>query len=173
MLDDIDTHLWVLEPEHPTRAQTMRRVAVVKRVSLIIELSSTFPRLIPTLKFLGSETSIAPFQEKLTSNGSLWDPSKTTRENLERIFDVKFLKKETTIHSDDFTSECAICYTYILDNKIPDRNCDNLQCGRPYHSLCLSQWLQNKPHSKHSYDTIFGHCPYCDYPISVKISSAI
>jgi E3 ubiquitin-protein ligase FANCL len=72
MLDDIDTHLWVLEPEHPTRAQTMRRVAVVKRVSLIIELSSTFPRLIPTLKFLGSETSIAPFQEKLTSNGSLW-----------------------------------------------------------------------------------------------------
>jgi E3 ubiquitin-protein ligase FANCL len=161
MLDDIDTHLWVLEPEHPTRAQTMRRVAVgtshssivyvccvflyffliwshssprkfielifvvrtVKRVSLIIELSSTFPRLIPTLKFLGSETSIAPFQEKLTSNGSLWDPSKTTRENLERIFDVKFLKKETTIHSDDFTSECAICYTYILDNKIPEACC--------------------------------------------------
>jgi hypothetical protein len=113
MLDDIDQHLWVLEPEHPTRSQTMRRVAVgisiffsilntycifflflrynvfylllrvylfsflfvvltVKRVSLIIELSPTFPRLVPTLKFLGSETSIAPLQEKFTINISLW-----------------------------------------------------------------------------------------------------
>jgi hypothetical protein len=45
--------------------------------------------------------------------------SKTPRENLEQLIGVMFLKKEMTANLEDFNLECAICYSYKLENKIP------------------------------------------------------
>eukprot|EP00903_Cladosiphon_okamuranus_P010479 g9915.t1 len=56
------------------------------------------------------------------------------------------------------------------EGAIPDRVCDNAKCRRPYHPKCLFVWLQGLPTSRVSFDTIFGQCPYCSDPISVKFT---
>lgn len=56
------------------------------------------------------------------------------------------------------------------EGAIPDRVCDNVKCRRPYHPKCLFVWLQGLPTSRVSFDTIFGQCPYCSDPISVKFT---
>ena len=51
---------------------------------------------------------------------------------------------------------------------IPDQLCANPKCSRVFHSSCLVDWLQSLPSSRTSFGTLFGCCPYCNDPISVK-----
>jgi E3 ubiquitin-protein ligase FANCL len=51
---------------------------------------------------------------------------------------------------------------------VPEHNCDNVGCGRPFHSACLREWLQATSTTRQSFDTLFGACPYCSAPITVK-----
>ena len=95
-----------------------------------------------------------------------------------------------------FTAACAICYTYRLNavgttnanghasstsssgnassgstpsNAIPEVVCSNARCSRSFHSSCLSEWLRGLPNASRSFETLFGHCPYCFEAISVKV----
>jgi E3 ubiquitin-protein ligase FANCL len=54
------------------------------------------------------------------------------------------------------------------DPSIPDIVCANARCNRSYHSFCLSEWLRGLPSASRSFDTVFGHCPYCFVPISAR-----
>ena len=84
--------------------------------------------------------------------------------------------------------QCAICYTYRLAvdgpgqggatsggttsggaTMIPEVACGNPCCNRSFHETCLSEWLQRLPSASRSFNTVFGHCPYCQSPISVKV----
>lgn len=51
---------------------------------------------------------------------------------------------------------------------IPEINCDNAACGKPFHRLCLREWLAADATTRQSFDTLFGACPYCSSPIAVK-----
>ncbi len=53
-------------------------------------------------------------------------------------------------------------------DSIPDQLCANPKCSRVFHSSCLVDWLQSLPSSRTSFGTLFGCCPYCNDPISVK-----
>lgn len=65
---------------------------------------------------------------------------------------------------------CAICYSYRLDDAIPDRVCDNERCARPFHSMCLVEWLRSSADARTSFDTVFGACPYCSEAIFAKVA---
>jgi E3 ubiquitin-protein ligase FANCL len=105
-------------------------------------------------------------------NINLWDDEKMPRENLERILRRTFPSPQTT-QKDELNLECGICYAYSLppDNVPPDSVCDNAKCGRSYHQSCLYDWLKCIPTTVHSYNTVFGVCPYCSEKMSVALPS--
>ena len=88
-----------------------------------------------------------------------------------------------------FTADCAICYSYRLTEQtanfassssstdssgkqsIPDVVCSNTRCSRSFHRSCLSEWLRGLPNASRSFETLFGHCPYCFEPISVNVNA--
>ena len=51
----------------------------------------------------------------------------------------------------------------------PDCLCHNTHCNRAFHRPCLSEWLRSMPSARQSFDTMFGECPYCSQPITVKL----
>ncbi|TWW78489.1 E3 ubiquitin-protein ligase FANCL [Takifugu flavidus] len=69
-----------------------------------------------------------------------------------------------------FSTECGICYSYRLEDSIPDQVCNDPRCGQPFHQACLYEWLRGLPSSRQSFSVIFGDCPYCSKPITVKMA---
>jgi len=120
---------------------------------------------------VGADATITPMLEKLNKGISRWDVRKYPHENLQLLLEMEFpVKGKAT--AEDISVECGICYSYKLDNAIPDRVCDNPKCGRPYHRNCLYEWLRSIPSSlvRQSFNTIFGVCPYCSYHITCKMT---
>ena len=93
--------------------------------------------------------------------------------------------------ADDVVADCAICYNYrrpLEENdavmkegegegekeeekeqgEVPEVNCSNTMCGKPFHRRCLREWLGADASTRVSFDTMFGACPYCSSPIAVK-----
>ena len=58
MLDEIDRNTWVLEPDHPSRSCTSRRIALGNNASLHIDLNPANPRLLPECRFMGADNGI-------------------------------------------------------------------------------------------------------------------
>ncbi|KAG0189674.1 hypothetical protein DFQ28_003102 [Apophysomyces sp. BC1034] len=54
-MDEIDTHMRVLEPDNPTRRDTWRRIALGDHCSVQIDIEPVTPNDIPKLRFFGSE----------------------------------------------------------------------------------------------------------------------
>ncbi|CAM9824218.1 unnamed protein product [Ectocarpus sp. 12 AP-2014] len=221
VLDDLDEHTWVLEPEKPSRSTTHRRVAVARHCSVMLKIDPRAPGDVPEVRFLGSQAVIGPLREAYERNLFRWNHSLLVRANLEAALELTLPSPATTAKA-DYSADCGICYAYRLQQDdaagdggkerdyttagaaaaaaagaagggstrgrggvddsggrgaaaedagaIPDRVCDNAKCRRPYHPKCLFVWLQGLPTSRVSFDTIFGQCPYCSDPISVKFA---
>lgn len=58
MLDEIDSNTWVLEPEHPSRSCTSRRIALGNNAFIHIDLNPANPRLLPECRFMGADNGI-------------------------------------------------------------------------------------------------------------------
>uniref|UniRef100_A0A2K6EL95 FA complementation group L n=1 Tax=Propithecus coquereli TaxID=379532 RepID=A0A2K6EL95_PROCO len=140
VMDEIDEKTWVLEPEKPTRSATARRIALE-----IMKLSSVKLRL------------------------RLMDPENSLLQNLKDVLEIDFPAR-AILEKSAFTMDCGICYAYQLDGAIPDQVCDNSQCGQPFHQICLYEWLRGLLTSRQSFNIIFGECPYCSKPITLKMS---
>jgi len=168
VMDNIDQHTWVLEPEHPNRSATMRRLAIGNRCSLQIDVDPVRPRELPECRFWGADSNITPIRQTLNKNLSLWDHSGDLLDNLQLVLGMTFPSPQTT-QKQDVLVECGICYSYRTeDSVVPDRVCDYSKCARPFHKTCLYDWLKSLSTSHQSYDTIFGTCPYCTNTISVS-----
>uniref|UniRef100_A0A452UYB3 FA complementation group L n=1 Tax=Ursus maritimus TaxID=29073 RepID=A0A452UYB3_URSMA len=141
VMDEIDEKTWVLEPEKPTRSATARRIALV----------------------------VKPLGIKLSRNIHLWDPENSLLQNLKDVLEIDFPAR-ANLEKSDFSMDCGICYAYQLDGAIPDQVCDNSQCGQPFHQICLYEWLRGLLTSRQSFNIIFGECPYCSKPITLKMS---
>jgi len=168
VLEDLDEHTWVLEPEHPSRSSTSRRLALGSRCSIHVIIDPNRPRALPECHFLGPDKNLAPFRERFHQGIKHWNIQRLPRENLEAILEISFPSPKTT-NKEDFSEECGICYAYRLEGNIPERICDNQKCAKPFHTTCLFEWLKAIPNSHQSFDTIFGECPYCSSPITVKL----
>ncbi|KAG7252575.1 hypothetical protein CRUP_016157 [Coryphaenoides rupestris] len=55
VLDEIDGRTWVLEPERPCRADTMRRIAIGSNVSIRVDVNPRHPKMLPESCLLGAE----------------------------------------------------------------------------------------------------------------------
>ncbi|EFC49774.1 predicted protein [Naegleria gruberi] len=173
VIEDFDTNVRVLEPEKPTRAHTMRRIVIGNHCSMQIVIDPFKPREKPKdIKLLGSDSIISPLKFNLNNNRNKWNMNKLLRENLETLMDIEFPKPSTdpTTEQDEFSENCGVCYSYRLNMKIPDKVCDNVKCGMPFHSECLIEWLRSIPGTHQSFDTVFGSCPYCSSTLSVSTS---
>ncbi|KAM8945332.1 E3 ubiquitin-protein ligase FANCL [Pelodytes ibericus] len=169
-LDEIDKNTWVLEPEKPTRSATMRRIAIGNNVSITIDLDPRHPTLLPECYFLGADHVVNPLREKLNSNIHLWDPESSLLQNLKDVLEIEFPSKSLSEKA-DFSMDCGICYAYRLESSIPDQVCDDPRCGQPFHQACLYEWLRGLPSSRQSFNVIYGECPYCNKPITLKLAT--
>ncbi|TMS04726.1 E3 ubiquitin-protein ligase FANCL [Larimichthys crocea] len=55
VLDEIDGKTWILEPEKPSRSDTMRRIAIGNNVSIKVEVDPRHPKMLPECCLLGAE----------------------------------------------------------------------------------------------------------------------
>lgn len=52
---------------------------------------------------------------------------------------------------------------------LPDVLCPTPACSRPFHAPCLAGWLQSLPDTRLTFNTLFGSCPFCRNPITVRM----
>ena len=172
LLDDLDAHVWVVEPKYPSRACVTRRIAIGKHCTLQLTMHVATPSALPDLQFFGAEQVILPLLQALNANLDRWRPSRSVRENLEVVLDVHFPTPESSggvvgdAATADLSVECAICYEYQLDGAATECTCD--ACSKPFHKRCLAEWLRGLPTTQQSFDRLFGECPYCSRPIAVQ-----
>ncbi|MEE6474704.1 hypothetical protein FKM82_010462 [Ascaphus truei] len=169
-LDEIDEKTWVLEPEKPTRSATIRRIAIGNNVSVTIDVDPRHPTMLPECYFLGADHVVNPLRDKLNYNIHLWDPENGLLQNLKDVLEIEFPSR-SNLEKSDFSMDCGICYAYRLDSAIPDQVCDDPRCGQPFHQACLYEWLRGLPSSRQSFNIIYGECPYCSKPITLKMSN--
>ncbi|CAH7004285.1 Fancl [Phodopus roborovskii] len=169
VMDEIDEKTWVLEPEKPPRSATARRIALGNNVSINIEVDPRHPTMLPEFCFLGADHVIKPLGIKLSGNIHLWDPENNLLQNLKDVLEIDFPAR-TVLEESDFSMDCGICYAHHLNGAIPDQVCDNPQCGQPFHQICLYEWLRGLSTSRQSFNILFGECPYCSKPITLRMS---
>ena len=184
-MDDFDANTWVLEPSRPSRADTLRRIALRRHCSVEITLKPHRPRDVCACNFIGPESVIAGLRDAFHSGQRTWDASVPVRSNLERILGQPF-PSPTTSSKSDFSVECGVCYSYRLSTSgapieegddapggetvlLPDTTCES--CGQHFHARCIGEWLQALPSSRRSFNVVFGECPYCMNPLSVQIGN--
>ncbi|KAJ4848783.1 hypothetical protein Tsubulata_042191 [Turnera subulata] len=89
------------------------------------------------------------------------------------------LPKPKELEENDKKIECGICYAQCLpiDEELgpmsgtgTDYTCENTNCSRAFHSVCLGDWLRSLTTTRQSFDVLFGNCPYCSEPVAVKIN---
>ncbi|XP_033978178.1 E3 ubiquitin-protein ligase FANCL isoform X2 [Trematomus bernacchii] len=72
VLDEIDSKTWILEPEKPSRSDTMRRIAIGNNTSIKVEVDPRHPKMLPECCLLGAEHVVTPLRNKLNANMHLW-----------------------------------------------------------------------------------------------------
>ncbi|GBG25975.1 E3 ubiquitin-protein ligase FANCL [Hondaea fermentalgiana] len=182
-LDDLDAHAWVLDPVDPDYSILYRRIALAKHCSVQIRLSIQAPRSVCECQFMGSESALGPFRKRFNRNLRTWDRAKSVRANLLRVLELEaFPQKDAKELGDQ--QECGVCYcvrlpldalptrangaqAHAVDSVLPDCVCPNPKCSRGFHPVCLRDWFQSLPSTRHTFDTMFGSCPYCAGPMSV------
>ncbi|XP_003963955.2 E3 ubiquitin-protein ligase FANCL [Takifugu rubripes] len=169
VLDEIDRNTWILEPEKPCRSDTMRRIAIGNNVSIKVEVDPRHPEMLPDCCLLGAEHVVTPLRNKLNTNMHLWNPESDVLHNLQDVLEIEF-PSPASHEKSSFSTECGICYSYRLEDSIPDQVCNDPRCGQPFHQACLYEWLRGLPSSRQSFSVIFGDCPYCSKPITVKMA---
>ncbi|EGG13292.1 hypothetical protein DFA_11053 [Cavenderia fasciculata] len=79
--------------------------------------------------------------------------------------------------------QCAICYSHRLVSEdinnnnasstsssgtIPDKTCNNIQCNRQFHRVCLLEYFKTLPNSRSAFNSTVGDCPYCQTQLSCQ-----
>ncbi|KAM8852822.1 E3 ubiquitin-protein ligase FANCL isoform 1-T1 [Synchiropus picturatus] len=171
VLAEMDTQTWILEPEKPSYSDTVRRIAIANNVSIRVDVDPTHPKMLPECCLLGAEHVVTPLRNKLNANMHLWNPDCSVLHNLRDVLEIEF-PSSATHEKSSFSVECGICYSYRLGPAIPDQVCNDPRCGQPFHQDCLYEWLRVLPASRQSFNIVFGECPYCGKPITVKMAAA-
>jgi len=166
-LKELDRNCWVLDPDPPTFSHLFRRLVLATSVSLHVTVDSSNPAGLPVLRFLGADALIAPLRQSLSENLELWDESDPLLMNLERVLGVE-LPCPARSTKEEWSVECGICYSYRLDDKLPNKTCDDTRCCQPFHDTCLFEWLRTLPNARSTLNTVFGECPYCSRPIQCQ-----
>ncbi|KAJ2277056.1 hypothetical protein EV176_002216 [Coemansia sp. RSA 451] len=164
LLDDIDSTLCVLQPQHPKRHELWRRIAVTSLHTALIDVSPD--RSFPKLTVYGPRTTTLPLNARAKAVRTLWSPTKSARQNIECILQCTL--PSAVFDHKDIKLECGVCFAFVCEKETADQVCANDVCAQPFHRTCLVQWLKSKEDTRQSFTTLFGKCPYCGGNITVS-----
>ncbi|KAJ1969857.1 hypothetical protein IWQ62_000355 [Dispira parvispora] len=170
VLDEIDRKLWVLEPRDKPYRTLTRRIALEKLCSVEFTLVSHDPASPPLVRLYGSDRYTESIRERLRLGPCQWDVTdRSFCDNFQAYLGVP-LPSPVQGNTNEQTIECGICYSFQVDDQVPDQMCSNDKCSQPFHGSCLVEWLRTDPSSRQSFNIIFGTCPYCSEEISINVS---
>ncbi|CAN8251496.1 unnamed protein product [Cochlearia groenlandica] len=151
---------------------------------LIVNVDFNDPKSLPECRFIGHvppATHMNNLHMIWRRNYKKWSKEKTFPENLECILGNELPRPQNLQKEDDHQqAECGICYAQFLptDEELgarsgtrTDYTCENMNCNKAFHSLCLTDWLKSITTTRQSFDVLFGNCPYCSDPVAVKINN--
>ncbi|GAV80622.1 WD-3 domain-containing protein/FANCL_C domain-containing protein [Cephalotus follicularis] len=179
-LDDIDKFLWVVNLEQTPRAMSSRQVNIGNDCFIILSINANDPRSLPECRFMGSDPIVTSLRKLWQRNSKRWMKDKTFLENFTYLLENK-LPKPIDMQKYDRHVECGICYAQCLpiDDELgamsgsgTDYTCDNTNCSKAFHSVCLGDWLRSITTTRQSFNVLFGNCPYCSETVAVKINNA-
>ncbi|KAJ2125693.1 hypothetical protein IW147_000753 [Coemansia sp. RSA 720] len=166
LLDDVDSTLCVLQPQHPKRHELWRRIAVTDLATALIDVSPD--RSYPKIIVYGPRSISDTFNAKAKAARTKWSTSKSARQNIETILQCTL--PSTSFDQKDIKLECGVCFAFTSEHETADQICANDVCAQPFHRKCLVQWLASKEDTRQSFATLFGKCPYCSGNITVASS---
>ncbi|CAL9245025.1 unnamed protein product [Arabidopsis halleri] len=184
VLDDIDKSLCVVDAKQPSRASAIRRIHAGNDCIIIVHIDLKDPKSLPECRFVGPglpATHMNILHMLWRRNSKKWSKERPFPENLECILGTE-LPKPLGLQEEDNQQqvECGICYAQFLptDEELgarsgtrTDYTCENINCNKSFHSLCLTDWLRSITTTRQSFDVLFGNCPYCSDPVAVKINN--
>ncbi|XP_015582593.2 E3 ubiquitin-protein ligase FANCL isoform X1 [Ricinus communis] len=179
-LEDIDNSLCVVDIHKSSHAISFRQIDIGNDCFIMLFINTKDPRSLPECRFLGSGPVAHSLRKRWQRNCKQWMQDKTFLENLLSILETE-LPKPPDVQKNDQQIECGICYAQYLpiDDELGPRSgtgtdytCDNSNCNRAFHSICLGDWLRSITTTRQSYNVLFGNCPYCSEPVAVKINYA-
>ncbi|XVF17460.1 hypothetical protein REPUB_Repub10bG0124000 [Reevesia pubescens] len=178
-LDEIDRSLEIVDSKHASRAMSCRQIHIGNDCFIILSINVDDPRSLPECRFMGSGTIVNSLRKTWKRNIDRWMRDKTFSENLECLLKTQ-LPRPTVEEKNNHLAECGICYAQYLpiDDELgpksesaTDFTCENTNCSKPFHSMCLVDWLRSITTTRQSFNVLFGHCPYCSEPVAIKINA--
>ncbi|XWS41719.1 hypothetical protein CRYUN_Cryun17cG0106900 [Craigia yunnanensis] len=178
-LDEIDRSLQIVDSKQASRAMSCRQIHIGNDCFIILSLNINDPRSLPECRFMGSGTIVNSLRKTWKRNIDRWMRDKPFSENLECLLKTQ-LPRPADEEKNNHLVECGICYAQYLpigDELVPksgsatDYTCENNNCSKAYHSMCLVDWLRSITTTRQSFNVLFGHCPYCSEPIAIKINT--
>ncbi|XP_077233970.1 zinc ion binding protein isoform X2 [Tasmannia lanceolata] len=179
-MDDIDRALLVVDPSQQSHAASFRQIGLGNDCYLLLSINANDPRSLPECRFFGPDNIVDSMIKNWRKNIKRWTRDKSFPENLANILETS-LPGPPDANKDDRQIDCGICYAQCLpvDDELggmsgsaPDYTCDNPNCSRAFHSLCLRDWLRSITTTRQSFDVLFGNCPYCSEPVAVKVNNS-
>ncbi|XP_064403065.1 E3 ubiquitin-protein ligase FANCL-like [Halichondria panicea] len=167
-MEELDAQTCILEPEHPSRAHTHRRILIDTHLSLVLTVNPLKPLILPEpLQFLGPDNRVRELRGKVGRNCTQWNERRSLLANLQSLLDLQFLKPSSK-EAEEMSEECAICYDYRLNGVVPSVICPNNHCAKCYHNECFEEWLRGLPRADGLHTVLAGDCPFCGEVISLR-----
>ncbi|XP_047315464.1 E3 ubiquitin-protein ligase FANCL isoform X2 [Impatiens glandulifera] len=178
-LDNIDQCLWVVDPKDVSHSILHRQIKIEDSCSLVLSINADDPRSLPECRFIGSDPEVNTFRDTWRRNCKKWRKDNHVSENLAVVLETQLPGPPSNNHKNEQQVECGICYAQCLpfDDELGDKSgsetdytCENGNCNRSFHTICLEDWLRSISSTRQSFDVLFGTCPYCSDPVAVKIN---
>ncbi|XP_021274390.1 E3 ubiquitin-protein ligase FANCL isoform X2 [Herrania umbratica] len=170
-LDEIDRSLWVVESKQASRAMSCRQIHEMIASSCCALISMTLDHY--------QSTIVNSLRKIWKRNSNKWMSNKPFTENIECLLETQ-LPRPPDKEENNLLVECGICYAQYLpigDELVPksgsgtDYTCENNNCSKAFHSMCLVDWLRSITTTRQSFNVLFGNCPYCSEPVAVKTNT--
>ncbi|EEB11448.1 ubiquitin ligase protein FANCL, putative [Pediculus humanus corporis] len=164
----IDSSCIVIEPYNPTLKDNFRRIKLSETFSVSFTIDPENPNVMPNFQFYGCQSEINHHKEILQNSiiNDKWDQNENLLKNISKILCTKIPNKMSSDNNDLCKlvrdGECAICFTTLLENELPNEVCESHKCKSLYHSKCLKTYLCSLPNVRESFGKIIGLCPNCD-----------
>ncbi|KAF9585314.1 hypothetical protein BGW38_002927 [Lunasporangiospora selenospora] len=141
VMQDIDERTWVIDPEHPTRMDCMRRCALGNHCSVQMTIDPRNPRILPIIRLFGPTSAVEALRTKLHQNTGLWDSSELVCDNMQILLELdNGFPTPGNASKDELNIECGICYSYRFEGQIPNQLCSHQKCQQPFHRACLYEF---------------------------------
>ncbi|XP_068654457.1 uncharacterized protein [Aristolochia californica] len=179
-MGEIDQGLAVVDKKQLSRATTCCQISLGNNSYLMLSINSHSPKSLPECRFFGPDSAVDSFRRKWIKNQREWATDKSVPENLANVLETT-LPGPSFVSKDDPQVDCGICYAIylpvdselgVISGSAPDYTCDNPNCCKAFHSLCVRDWLRSITTTRQSFDVLFGNCPYCSEPVAVKVNSS-